>query len=105
MSAYEVPEEWVQRAAQIVAPHLFRDTSPALNNQRARVLTAMRAALAAVLSRAIAAERERCARVAENESDYCPCGGPPCQTPPGHGCGVQQANGERIAAAIRGDAT
>jgi hypothetical protein len=23
----------------------------------------------------------------EEEEEYCPCGGPPCQTPSGYGCG------------------
>jgi hypothetical protein len=22
------------------------------------------------------------------DAEWCPCGGPPCQTPPGHGCGA-----------------
>ncbi len=24
----------------------------------------------------------------DEDEEYCPCGGPPCQTPAGHGCGL-----------------
>ena len=51
--------------------------------------------------RAGAAEmRERAAETAE-KAVWCPCGGPPCQTPAGHGCGVSPAEGVEVAAAIR----
>jgi hypothetical protein len=32
---------------------------------------------------------ERPCEVCGGAGEVCPCGGPPCQTPPGRGCGVQ----------------
>ncbi len=46
------------------------------------------------------AMRERAVETAE-KAVWCPCGGPPCQTPAGHGCGVSPAEGVEVAVAIR----
>ncbi len=48
--------------------------------------------------RAGAEAMRKAARDEGYRHDYCPCGGPPCQTPPGYGCGVQTTISDAIAA-------
>jgi hypothetical protein len=75
-----------------------------MDNEDARYCGALaRAALSALMpfvaarvAAAAEAMREAC-RDAALPFEYCPCGGPPCQTPPGHGCGQR----DEIGAAIR----
>ena len=111
MKPEDVPPEWVESGAIELCwvgfhqalpgktvKSYWRNVSPTAKQQYRKEVRAALAAVAPLIRRAAL---EEAAGVAETEGDWCPCGGPPCQTPPGHGCGIREANGESIAAAIR----